>query len=82
MKPKSSIKKELSFKEKYNLEKERNDKLENQLKVVMKMMKDSQRTIKRLERIISIFEPAVVKHMRKNVQQEEYDENQTQKSRK
>jgi hypothetical protein len=67
MKRNSRTKKELSFKEKYNLEKERNDKLENQLEVVMKMMKDGQRTIKRLERMISIFEPAVVKHMRKNV---------------
>jgi hypothetical protein len=35
MKRNSRTKKELSFKEKYNLEKERNDKLENKLKVMM-----------------------------------------------
>ncbi len=95
MKRNSRTKKELSFKEKYNLEKERNDKLENKLKVMMQMMEDIQRTnkrleriissqsqIKRLERIISVIEPAVAKRMRKNGQQEEYAENQTPKGRK
>ena len=95
MKRNSRTKKELSFKEKYNLEKERNDKLENKLKVMMQMMEDIQRTnkrleriissqsqIKRLERIISVIEPAVAKRMRKNGQQEEYAENQAPKGRK
>ena len=82
MKRNSRTKKELSFKEKYNLEKERNDKLENKLKVMMQMMEDIQRTNKRLERIISVIEPAVAKRMRKNGQQEEYAENQTPKGRK
>ena len=46
------------------------------------MMEDIQRTNKRLERIISVIEPAVAKRMRKNGQQEEYAENQTPKGRK
>ena len=42
----------------------------------------SQSQIKRLERIISVIEPAVAKRMRKNGQQEEYAENQAPKGRK
>ena len=79
---KSRNEKDLSYKEKYILEKERNDRLENQLKVMIKMMEEIQKTNKRLERKMSIIEPTVTKHLRRNDQPEERDEDSTPKSSK